>query len=73
MVYTGAPATTAPTSTTSVQSTVNQPTSVTINTLTGDGAVQTAREFQRILRPGSRSYDRGLPSRKPISVGTVRR
>jgi hypothetical protein len=69
MVYTGAPTAPSPVSTTSVQSTVNQPSNITINTLTGDGAVQTARQFQRILRPGSRSYDRGIVNRKATTIG----
>jgi hypothetical protein len=73
MVYTGAPA--APTAgpTTNVQSTVNQPSSVTINTLTGDGAVATARAVQRILRPGSRAYDRGVVNRQALTIGSTRR
>ena len=73
MVYTGAPTGTASASTTTVQSTVNQPSNVTINTLTGDGAVATARQVQRILRPGSRAYDRGVVNRQALTVGTVRR
>jgi hypothetical protein len=57
----------------SVSSTVNQPQNITINTLTGDGAVATARAVQRILRPGSRAYDRGVVNRQALTIGSTRR
>jgi hypothetical protein len=69
-VYTGPSA--APVSSTHVESTVNQPSNITINTLTGDGAVATARQVRRILAPGERAYMRGIVNRAATTVGSRR-
>lgn len=44
-----------------------------VSAITGSKAVAETMQLQKAFRPGSRAYDRTITSRKPVSVGTVRR
>jgi len=72
MVYTGTSRAAAPpTSTSTTNVTTNAPATTVVNVQALD-TTNALRSAQRALRPASRSYDKTLPSRGAVVVGTRR-
>ena len=67
-IYSGA-GTQTPVSQTNMTTTMNAPTSVTINAIDTNNALRT---LQTNLRPASRNYDRSIGNRPSTAIGSKR-